>query len=308
MTIKTTIAEDRIKLNAWMKARYPALTMSHLQKLCRTGQIRADGKRATPSTPLLKGIELKLPPFIGEYAAAGAEVKKAAVHSKADIEEILGAKIYEDGEIIAIDKPAGIAVQGGTGIAKHVDELINAARPEYDGSLRLVHRIDKDTSGVLVIAKGYDAALKTTSLFKERRVKKTYLALVYGNLEKKEGTIDAPIADKDDKSEDKAKRAVTEYRTLDEAHGLISLVELNPLTGRKHQLREHMAGIGHPVVGDFRHGMGDSFTRLKDALGMPVPRRLMLHAHKIAIEGKPEISAPVPAHMKRICEYLNLGK
>jgi 23S rRNA pseudouridine955/2504/2580 synthase len=256
----------------------------------------------------MKGIELKLPPFIGEYAEADGRPKKAAVYSKGDVEEILGATIYEDDDIIAIDKPSGMAAQGGTGIVKHVDELINAARPEYDGSLRLAHRIDKDTSGVLVIAKGYAAALKLASLFKERRVRKTYLALVYGSLEKKEGAIDAPIADKDDKSGGKAKRALTEYRTLDEAHGLVSLVELSPLTGRNHQLREHMAGIGHPIVGDFMHGSGDPFARLKDALGMPVPRRLMLHAHKIAIEGKPEISAPVPAHIKRICEYLNFGK
>ena len=201
-----------------------------------------------------------------------------------------------------------MAVQGGTEIAKHVDELINAARPEYDGSLRLVHRIDKDTSGVLVIAKGYDAALKISSLFKERRVRKTYLALAYGSLDKKEWTIDVPIAYKDCKADGKTKSAITEYRTLDEAHGLVSLVELSPLTGRKHQLREHMAGIGHPVVGDFRYGSGDQFARLKDKLGTSVPRQLMLHAYKIAIEGKPEISAPMPAHIKRICEYLNLGK
>ena len=106
MALKTTISNDRIKLNAWMKDHYPALTMSHLQKLCRTGQIRTDGKRAAPSTPLAKGTELRLPPFIGEYEVAGAGTKKAAAHSKDDIEKILGATIYEDDEIIAIYKPS----------------------------------------------------------------------------------------------------------------------------------------------------------------------------------------------------------
>jgi 23S rRNA pseudouridine955/2504/2580 synthase len=289
-----------------MREHYPTLTMSHLQKLCRTGQIRAGGHRATPSAPLEKGDEIKLPPFIAEYEGAAAECgKKAPEHSRADIEQILASIIYEDDELLVINKPSGLATQGGTGITKHVDELINAVLPGYEGSLRLVHRLDKDTSGALAIAKGYEAARRLSEMFKERRVKKTYLALAYGSLEKKSGTIDAAIADEDD---GKPKRATTEYKVLDEAHGTLSLVELKPTTGRTHQLRAHMAHIGHPIVGDFKYGDGGRFAKLRDALGIDVERKLMLHSWRIQIEGKRPAEAPLPAHMLKICKYLNLRK
>jgi 23S rRNA pseudouridine955/2504/2580 synthase len=303
MTLKQTVSNDRIKLGAWMREHYPALTMSHLQKLCRTGQIRVGGRRATPSTPLLKGDEVKLPPFIGQYEGAPAAAKKTAF-SPADIKQLLASIIYEDDEVIVIDKPAGLATQGGTKISKHVDELVNAALPQYEGSRRLVHRIDKDTSGALVIAKGYEAARQLTSMFRERTVKKSYLALVYGSLVKKSGIIDAPLVD--EKGE--RKRAVTNYKVLDEAFGTVSLVELSPLTGRTHQLRQHMAGIGHPIVGDFKYGSGDRFAHLKNALGIDMPRQLMLHSWRVGIEGKKTIEAKMPAHMLAVCEYLNLRK
>jgi 23S rRNA pseudouridine955/2504/2580 synthase len=305
MALKTTIANDHIRLGAWMKEHYPALTMSHLQKLCRTGQIRALGRRVTPATPLERGDEVKLPPFITEYEGEGARGAPKHEYSRADIGAFLGSIIYEDDEVIVIDKPAGLATQGGTGISKHVDELANAAMPQYEGSLRLVHRLDKDTSGALAIAKGYDAAFKLASMFKEHRVEKTYLALVYGSLEKKSGSIDVPITDEDG---EKATRATTLYKVLDEAHGTLSLVELKPLSGRTHQIRAHMAHIGHPVAGDFKYGERGRFAKLKNVLGIELPRQLQLHSWKIKIEGKRAAEAPPPKHMIEICKYLGLGK
>lgn len=305
MTIKKTVDNDHIKLGAWMKKHYPALTMSHLQKLCRTGQIRAGGHRANPATPMTQGTEIKLPPFISEYEGEGASVAPRHDYSPADTAAFIDSIIYEDDEIIAINKPAGLATQGGTGISKHVDELANAALPQYGGSLRLVHRLDKDTSGALVIAKGYDAALKLASMFQERSVEKAYLALAYGSIEKKSGTIDEAIADEDGS---KPKHAVTEYKVLDEAYGTLSLVELRPATGRTHQLRVHMNHIGHPIAGDFKYGGRGQFAKLKGLLGIELPRQLMLHSWKIKIEGKRAIEAPPPAHMLKTCKYLGLKK
>jgi 23S rRNA pseudouridine955/2504/2580 synthase len=309
------VLSDRIKLNSWMKKKYPSLTLSHLMKLCRTGQIRVNGSRTAYNRPVEEGDEIKLPPFIEEYESAPeARPGKQAAYTREDTEGMLDSIIFEDEEIIAINKPSGLAAQGGTGISKHADALINAARPEFSGNLRLAHRIDRETSGVLVIAKGYDAALKATSMFKERKVRKTYLALVYGNIPSKEGLIRAPIMEERDEDGNKrrrakdgpeAKRALTRYRVMDEAFGLISLVELSPATGRTHQLRIHMKHIGHPIVGDFKYGREDEFKRLKSALNIEIGRTLHLHAASIEIEGKPEISAPMPPHMLSICKYLD---
>ena len=305
--IKAQITSDRIKLNAWMKKNYPALTLSHLQKLCRTGQIRLNGKRVVYNTPMVENDELRLPPFIEEYKTVpDIKIKKNTKYSQKDIDDILKTIIYEDKEIIVLNKPAGIATQGGTGITKHIDTLINTALPEYNNNLRLTHRIDKETSGILVIAKNYEASLKITTMFKEKRIKKTYLAFVYGNFDdkKKEGRIKAPILFEDDK-DNKPKSAITDYKVLDEAFGMLSLVSLSPLTGRTHQLRIHMKNAGHPIIGDFKYGNTNDFSKLKDSFEIDIARNLYLHAYQIEIEGKPIIKANMPVYFERICKYLN---
>ncbi len=308
--IKTIINNDRIKLNVWMKKNYPSLTLSHLQKLCRTGQIRVNGKRVSYNSPLVENDEIKLPPFINDYAEAPSTVVKNKVaYSQNDIADILKTIIFEDDEIIVLNKPSGIASQGGTGITKHIDTLINIALPEYNNALRLTHRIDKETSGILVIAKNYDSALKITTMFKEKKIRKTYLALVYGNFDdnKKSGTIKLPISEFDE-NEDKGKTlksAITDYKVLDEAFGTLSYVKLSPLTGRRHQLRIHMRDTGHPIIGDFKYADNNAFSKLKDAFEIAIPRKLYLHAYQIEIEGKPIITAQPPAHFEKICKYLN---
>lgn len=295
-----------------MKKNYPSLTLSHLQKLCRKGEIRINGKRTSATAPLIESDEIKLPPYIVEYEKTpDVIVKKDSRYTKQDIDDILKTIIYEDDEIIVLNKPAGLATQGGNGITKHIDSLINIALPQYNNNLRLTHRIDKETSGILVIAKNYDSALKMTTLFKERKVHKTYHAIVYGNFEdkKKEGIIDEPIIEQNakvnDKGEKEVKYAFTNFKVLDEAFGLLSLVELKPKTGRMHQLRIHMAHRGHPIIGDFKYGNNNEFAELKNAFEIEIPRKLYLHAYTIEIEGKPIIKAEYPEHFKKICKYLN---
>ena len=315
--IKAIVNSDRIKLNVWMKKNYPSLTLSHLQKLCRTGQIRVNGKRVSYNVALLQNDEIKLPPFIEEYKDQPTTiVKHNTKYSQNDIDDILKTIIYVDDEIIVLNKPAGLSTQGGTGITKHIDTLINIALPQYNNNLRLTHRIDKETSCILVIAKNYESALKITTMFKEKKIHKTYLALVYGNFDdkKKSGTIKIPIAMENDENEadsknqkntNNLKSAITNYKVLDEAFNMLSLMELSPLTGRRHQLRIHMKEVGHPIIGDFKYGNSNQFSTLKDSFEIDIPRNLYLHAYKIEIEGKPVIKANMPSHFEKICKYLN---
>ena len=261
---------------------------------------------------LIEGDEIKLPPFIVNYKelyknenSKNYSVRKTETKSYTadDKKKLLDSIIYENKEFFVINKPSGIATQGGTGITKSIDSLVNFARPEFNGNLRLTHRIDKETSGILVIAKNYDSANKITELFKSRKITKVYRALVYGNFAKnnKVGIIDTPITDKNGD----VKSAVTEYKVIDEAYNLMSLVELSPKTGRTHQLRIHLASIGNSIVGDFKYGDKNLFVNLKQSLNMDISRNLFLHAYAITIEGYPTIIAPYPEHFKKLNKYLN---
>jgi len=305
MTIKINISEDRIKLSQWMKKNYPSLSMVHLQKLCRIGEIRIDGRRVSAHEPMEMGNELKLPPYIEEYKAQ----KGAHRYNDADMESFRGWIIYEDDEILAINKPAGMASQGGTGIDKSIDTLANIAMPEYGGNLRIVHRLDQETSGVMIIAKGYDAAKAMADLFKERDVEKTYVAFVYGRISTPESVIRLPVMETAERMvvsrAHGSKRAVTAYKVMDEAYGQLSFVRLMPETGRTHQLRLHMAHIGNPIVGDFKYGRQGEFARLKEA--MDIERQLYLHSHTIQLPGRPAIDAPMPEHFQKVCKFLNFG-
>ena len=286
-----------------MKKNYPALTMSHLQKLCRKGEIRINGKRIDATEVMFEKDQLKLPPFITEYQNLKNKTKNFTNYSKKDIETILNSIIYENNEFLVLNKPSGIASQGGDGITKHIDTLINAALPKYNNNLRLTHRIDKDTSGILLIAKNYESANLLTTMFKEHKIKKTYHALIYGNLDKniKTGIINNTITDKSGNE----KYAITKYTVIDEAYNLLSLIELSPETGRTHQLRIHMENLGRPIIGDFKYGDKNNFIKLKSILENNIERKLYLHAYKIEIDGYKPIIAPYPKHFLNICKYLN---
>ncbi|MDR1008686.1 MAG: RluA family pseudouridine synthase [Rickettsiales bacterium] len=296
--IKLRIDIDAAKLNSWMKKHYPGLTLSHLQKLCRIGEIRINGGRAKYNDVLARGDELKLPPYIVEYEKPASTRR----YSQKEKDEILARIVFQDDEMLAIDKPAGLAAQGGTGVEASVDELANEALPDYCGSLRLVHRIDKETSGILILAKSREAAQSLTKMFKDKEMAKTYLALVHGSLKNKKGSISTPIEE-----DGRQRSALTEYKVLDEASGLLSLVELAPMTGRTHQLRVHMKSIGHPIVGDFKYAPEGEFSKLRNALGIPLARQMYLHAWRVKVPGRRIITAPVPEYMGKIMKYLDMG-
>jgi 23S rRNA pseudouridine955/2504/2580 synthase len=297
--MKVTIQNDRIKLSVWLKKNYPGLDRSHMQKLCRIGEIRIAGRRCTPAAALVAGDELKLPPYIVEYKTATVHLPKVA---KEDIELVRSLVLRETSEYIAINKPSGIASQGGNKQKRHMDVIANAAWPEYEGNLRLVHRLDLETSGVLLLAKGYDAARRLSDLFTSREVEKAYVALLYGSLHEKEGEVNGPVLE-----DDKPKSARTYYKVLDESLNLASLVRFVPETGRKHQLRLHARSLGHPMIGDVKYSPRRQAAAFEAALGTPVPDTLMLHAFSLTLPNERPIIAPPPLHFANLAGELDFS-
>lgn len=301
--IKIKSEDDGMRLNRWFLREYPGLSLGRLQKLLRTKQIKLDGQRAETSSKLEAGQELRVPPLDNEKAAPGANQPEKV--SRFDEDFIMSLVIYKDSDIIALNKPSGLAVQGGTNTDRHVDGMLDALKFEKAEKPKLVHRIDKDTSGVLVLARSRRSAEVLTKAFKEKNLQKTYLALVRGCPKKKNGEIKAPLEKIGEKMTvlPEGKPAVTDYKVLDEVGEQFALVEASPLTGRTHQIRAHLEHIGCPIVGDSRY-FGEKrakFNHLKD--------KLYLHAYKIDLSEiynkKLVISAPLPEHFKEA--FKNLG-
>jgi len=297
--VKVLIQNDRIKLSAWLKKNYPGLTLSHMQKLCRIGEIRIAGKRCQPTAAMVEGDELKLPPYIVEYANARPRPSNV---SKEDMELVRSLVLKETSEYIAINKPAGIASQGGSGQKRHLDEIANAAWPEHGGNLRLVHRLDLETSGVLLLAKGYEAARKLSDLFRTREVEKAYIAILFGSLDLKAGEIKSPVYE-----DGKPKPARTHYEVLDESFNLATLVRFVPETGRQHQLRIHARSLSHPIIGDTKYSTRRQSAELAGALGARIPPGLMLHALSLTLPNERTISAPVPPHFAGLAKALDFS-
>lgn len=301
--IKIKIEDDGMRLNRWFLREYPGLSLGRLQKLLRTKQIKLDGQRADTSSKLSVGQELRLPPLDNERAAPGAN--KAEKVSRIDEDFIMSLVIYKDSEIIALNKPSGIAVQGGTNTDRHIDGMLEALKFEKEEKPKLVHRIDKDTSGVLILARSRNSAEKLTRAFKEKNLHKTYLALVRRCPKKSSGEIKAPLDKVGEKMTVLAegKPATTQYKVLDKVGEQFALIEASPLTGRTHQIRAHLEYIGCPIVGDSRY-FGEKrakFVNLKD--------KLYLHAYKIDLSEiyntKLVLSAPLPEHFQEA--FKNLG-
>ncbi len=299
--IKIKPEDDGIRLNRWFLREYPALSLSRLQKLLRTKQIKVDGKKAETSTRLLAGQELRLPPLDNEKAAPDNTILSAK-----DIEYITSMVIFKDKNIIVLNKPSGLAVQGGTNTTRHIDGLLDALKFENNERPKLVHRIDKDTSGLLLLARNRRYADILTKAFREHRLQKTYLALVRGCPTQKEGIIDFPVEKVGERMEvvDDGQKALTAIKVLDNIGKKYALVEANPLTGRTHQIRVHLESIGTPILGDNKY-YGAERLRLKD-----VADKLYLHAYKIdltAIYGKKTIiKAALPKHFVDACHFFGL--
>ena len=300
---KVKAEDDGMRLNRWFMKYYPNLTLGRLQKLLRTKQIKVDGKRAETSLKLAAGSEVRVPPM-DEQPETGANRSEI---SRRDAEFILSLVIYKDDNIIVLNKPSGLAVQGGTNTSRHVDGMLEALRFELNEKPKLVHRIDKDTSGVLVLARNRTWADRLTKAFREHTLSKTYLALVNSCPKNPAGEIKAPLEKCGEKSlvSPDGKPAATVYKTLDEVGRKFALVEASPLTGRTHQIRAHMEYIGWPIVGDDKYFGGEKRQKYAS-----IPDKLYLHAYKIDLSAlynkKTVIKAALPEHFKKALAALGI--
>jgi 23S rRNA pseudouridine955/2504/2580 synthase len=308
-------AEEGLRLDRWFKERFPALAFGHLQKLCRTGRIRVDGARAKTATRLSAGMILRVPPLKDESEGAEDDalpkpaVKRASADDR-DARELKEMTIQEDRDILVLNKPFGLAVQGGSGVTRHVDGMLNALTGRDGQKPRLVHRIDKDTAGVLVVAKTRLAAAELARAFRSRMTRKIYWALVPGVPRTKQGRISTYLAKGEGDGPESermqvvahgdngAVHALTYYAVVDHAGPKLSWLSLKPVTGRTHQLRAHCAHIGHPIVGDPKYFNVENWQLpggLQNRLHL-LARRLVL---PLANGDILDVSAPLPPHMQQ---------
>ena len=300
--VKIKPEDDGIRLNRWFLKEYPSLTLGRLQKLLRTKQIKVDGKKAEANTRLSAGQELRLPPLDNEKA-----IKNPDVVSKSDTDFIQSMIIFKDDNIIVLNKPSGLAVQGGTNTTRHIDGMLESLKYENSEKPKLVHRIDKDTSGVLVLARNRRYAELLTKAFREHMLQKTYLVLAIGNLKNPEGEIKIALDKVGEKMEpsDEGKKAVTRFKVLDTAGEKFTLLTAEPLTGRTHQIRAHMECAGCPILGDNKY-FGQSRKRFPE-----LSSKLHLHAYKIDLSPvynkKLVVKAPLPDYFKNDIKFLGLN-
>lgn len=297
------------RLDRWFRRYYPQLGHGRLEKLLRTGQIRVDGKRAKAGDPVQPGQAIRVPPL---PEASPQESRSEPRVRPQDAAMLRDAVIYRDEHAIVLDKPAGLAVQGGTGTLRHVDAMLDALRFESDERPRLVHRLDKDTSGVLLIARSAAAAAFFTRAFRDKTTRKVYWAIVVGRPALAQGRIDLALAKAGGRgrervqADEEGKDAVTYYRVLDNAGDRASWLALLPVTGRTHQLRAHCAALGTPILGDGKYG--GSAAHLP---GGAAAHRLHLHARSLEIPrpggGTLRVTAPLPPHMTRMWEFFGFA-
>ena len=305
--------EDGQRLDRWLRKHLPALSFGEAQRWARTGQVRVDGKRAKADQRLTAGAVVRLPPPALSMLEAKAEGRAGARQTTAEEAEFLrGRVLLETPDLILIDKPSGLAVQGGSGTDRHLDGMLDALKRHPDDERpRLVHRLDRDTSGVLALARNARAAAWATRAFRERTTTKIYWAVTLGVPRPARGVIDLPLAKRQVErggermvavDEGDGQTAVTEYEVL-AAGGPCALVALKPLTGRTHQIRAHLAAIGTPIVGDLKYG-----GQAVDLRGEGLPRRLHLHARRLTLDGpdgrRISVSAAIPPHMAQSFDRL----
>ncbi len=318
-TVMVEEGEGDQRLDRWMKRRFPQVSQGMIEKMCRKGECRVDGGRVKSSTRVETGQKVRIPPLPDRPAPA---ITRSRVSDK-DAEMIQSCVIHRDDDVIAINKPSGLPTQGGSGQTKHVDGLAEALTFGMDEKPRLVHRLDKDTSGVLLLARNRLAAKALTASMRHRETRKIYWALVAGVPtpylgEIKYGLVKAPgrgrggegekmyaVHPRDMDATEGAKRAHTLYATLFRVAGRAAWVAMEPITGRTHQLRAHMAEIGHPIAGDGKYGgsgqenMGDGWGA---QIGGEISKKLHLHARMMRFEHPTTrkdvtVTAPLPDHM-----------
>lgn len=317
-TVEVRQHDDGVRLDRWFQKLYPDVGYGALQKMLRSGQIRVDSRRAKADTRLAEGQQIRVPPHVRPRSAdSPPSLKPPPGLSKADRTYIERMILYEDDDVVVLNKPYGLAVQGGTKTTRHVDGLLAGMADRFGGDRpRLVHRLDRDTTGVLLVAKHRDGAAKLGKTFQTRSAAKTYWALVKGVPRPPQGRIEAalvkapgPDGDRVRKSEPGeqavAMHATTHYSVIDRCAHKAAWMSLKPVTGRQHQLRAHMHLIGHPIIGDVKYE-GD--TAMVDSGIEPM---LHLHARRLVIphpggRGNIDVTAPLPDHMKRTWKLLGL--
>ncbi|MBA5777942.1 RluA family pseudouridine synthase [Stappia sp. F7233] len=309
---KTITADEAgMRLDRWFKSHYPDLGFGHLQKLLRTGQVRVDGKRVDAATRVAPGQSVRIPPLQTDAKVEAQDKANAKPRSRkldADDRRAVEAMIlYEDREVMVLNKPAGLAVQGGSGLSRHLDGMLEAFRDEKGNKPRLVHRLDRETSGILLLAKTRRAAQELSKSFRARQTRKIYWALVAGVPRPRQGRVSTYLARDEGMErmriarhgEDDAQHSVSLYSVVDQAGPKVSWVSLRPITGRTHQLRAHAAHIGHPIVGDPKYFNVENWE-----VPGGVQNKLHLHARRIVIphpagNGSIDVSAPLPPHMQQ---------
>ncbi len=297
--VAVTDDEADLRLDRWFRRHYPGLAHGRLEKLLRTGRIRLDGGRAKSSTRVSAGQEIRVPP-LDETVVRGAHDRTPV--SPKDVADLRDLILHRDDHVIALNKPPGLAVQGGSGIGRHIDAMLDglifgaAERP------RLVHRLDKDTSGVLLLGRTAAAAARLAAAFRGNQAVKTYWALTAGVPSPQAGRIDLAVAKRPTSAGERVvaddaagKHAITRYAVVANAGRKIAWLALGPRTGRTHQLRVHCAALGTPIIGDRKYG---GRAAVPDGL----PPGLMLHARAIALPhpagGRLEVAAPLHDAMR----------
>ena len=308
--IKVPQDDDGQRLDRWLKKNVTEMSFVMAQKLIRTGQIRIDGKRAKPDTRLAAGQEIRLPPMDERPEKTdGYRLREDDAHM------IIKAVIYDDGDVMAINKPAGIATQGGMNIERHIDGMLEALTGRDGVKPRLVHRLDKDTSGVLLLARSADMARKLGRMFQSRDMKKIYWAITSPAPQDMEGEIKAPLIkgttgpnkDKMIVDEKEGQKAYTNFEVMEVAGRTAAFVAFMPKTGRTHQIRVHAAYAGFPLLGDSKYGVKAAIE------GPGITQRLHLHARSLEfkhpVTGKHlKLSAPLPSDLAKSWDALGFQK
>jgi 23S rRNA pseudouridine955/2504/2580 synthase len=310
--VAVTADEAGMRVDRFLEAKFPGLSFSHIQRVIRKGELRVNGKRTQPKNRLEAGQSVRIPPLRLDPAKPRSSGNAADDETLAFLKSIT---LFEDDDLMVLNKPFGLAVQGGSGTTRHLDGMLEVLRDAHGQRPRLVHRLDKDTAGCLLVAKTRFAAAALAKTFRSRSARKIYWALVAGVPKVPQGRISTFLAkeEREDESimriarhgEDGASHAVTYYAVVETAGPVVAWISLKPVTGRTHQLRAHMAHIDHPIVGDPKY-----FSIENWQLPGGMQNRLHLHAHRIAVPhprgGTVDVTAPLPPHMLQTWNLLGL--